>query len=241
MTVLNFSIAAWQAWAPDIDTFDRWLLWAKGEVRAQNDYSAPKVDFLPAMQRRRLSPLARMAFHVGWPLAEGSEQLPLVFYSRHGETGRTAELLQCLANAEPLSPTQFGLSVHNAIIGQWSILRGETAEMTALSGGEDGFEQALIEAALLLQEHPQVLLIVAEEQPAPLYAAAIDDIPHAYALGLLLSRGSQCQLSWQATASSPSASLPNPLNWLRHWLLNTPAWQHHGTQRSWSWQCHRAQ
>ncbi len=240
--MLNFSIDAWQAWAPDIDTHERWLLWAKDELRAQNDHSAPKVDFLPAMQRRRLSPLARMAFHVGWPLAEGCQQLPLVFYSRHGETARTAELLQCLANAEPLSPTQFGLSVHNAIIGQWSILRGETAEMTALSGGEDGFEQALIEAALLLQEHPQVLLIVAEEQPAPLYAAAISDIPHAYALGLLLSAGSQCQLSWQAAiAPTDSARLPNPLHWLRHWLLNTPAWQHNNTQRSWSWQCQRAQ
>ena len=72
-----------------------------------------------------------MAFSVGWPLAEGLEDLPLVFISRHGETPRTLDILSDLASEQPLSPTQFSLSVHNAVIGLWSILRNETSEMTA--------------------------------------------------------------------------------------------------------------
>lgn len=104
------------------------------------------------MQRRRLSYLARMAFAVGWPLAEGIEALPLVYVSRHGETPRTFALLSELAERQPLSPTQFSLSVHNAVIGLWSILRGETSEMTALAAAGDGFEQGVIEAAGLLHE-----------------------------------------------------------------------------------------
>ncbi len=62
------------------------------------------VSFLPALQRRRLSPLARMAFHVGWPLAEMMPAQPLVFCSRHGETPRNLQLLTNLAQREDLSP-----------------------------------------------------------------------------------------------------------------------------------------
>ena len=136
--MINFNIAAWRAWAPGIDSVADWQAWSQQpSIPALTD-AAPDVSFLPAMQRRRLSRLARMTFSVGWPLAEGREALPLVFISRHGETPRTFDILSDLAAEQPLSPTQFSLSVHNAIIGLWSIMRGETSEMTALAAAGDG-------------------------------------------------------------------------------------------------------
>ncbi len=130
---MYFRIDHWKAWAPGLEHPADWLSWSRApSVPAPGD-AQPDVSFLPAMQRRRLSPLARMAFHVAWPLAEGRPPLPLIFASRHGETPRTFAILGDLARGEPLSPTQFSLSVHNAIIGLWSIQRGDTSEMTALA------------------------------------------------------------------------------------------------------------
>lgn len=190
------------------------------------------------MQRRRLSRLARMAFHVGWPLAEGQGSLPLVFVSRHGETPRTFELLSDLAAEQPLSPTQFSLSVHNAIIGLWSILRGETSEMTALAAAGDGLENGILEAQALLTEGAKaVLLIIAEEQPPAAYSSWIDDVPFAYAVGLLLTPGGDWSLQLQHDGQSASeCPWPHALNLVRHLLDGQPHWQHLWKSRAWNWQ-----
>jgi hypothetical protein len=94
--VINFNIAAWRAWAPGLDSVDDWQRLEPAKVLLAQSDAAPDVSFLPAMQRRRLSRLARMAFSVGWPLAEGLQALPLVFVSRHGETPRTLDILSDL-------------------------------------------------------------------------------------------------------------------------------------------------
>ena len=99
--MITFSIAQWRAWAPGLESVDDWQAWSRQPVRLASSDAAPDVSFLPAMQRRRLSRLARMAFSVGWPLAEGLDALPLVFISRHGETPRTFEILSDLAAEQP--------------------------------------------------------------------------------------------------------------------------------------------
>ena len=96
-SVINFNIAQWRAWAPGLDSADDWYAWCRAPVLLPASEASPDVSFLPAMQRRRLSRLARMAFSVGWPLAEGRQDLPLVFISRHGETPRTLDILSDLA------------------------------------------------------------------------------------------------------------------------------------------------
>lgn len=70
----------------------------------QNGGEQPDVGFLPALQRRRLSRLARMAFYVAWPLADAAGPLPLVFASRHGETPRTLAILSDLAHDDRSRP-----------------------------------------------------------------------------------------------------------------------------------------
>lgn len=236
--MITFNIAQWRAWAPGLTNVEDWQQWSQHPTPLQSSDEAPDVSFLPAMQRRRLGRLARMAFAVGWPLAQGHARLPLVFVSRHGETPRTFEILCDVAANEPLSPTQFSLSVHNAVIGLWSILRGETSEMTALAAAGDGLEHGVFEAAALLAEGaPAVLVIVTEEQPPQAYCDWIDDVPFPYAVGLLLTPGTDWQLSLKpGSETPPRTEWPHALNLLR--ILNTAqsACEHPWKNRLWNWQ-----
>lgn len=232
---MQFRIDQWRAWAPGLDSTDDWLAWSKAPERLADGGEQPDVGFLPALQRRRLSRLARMVFQVAWPLAEGHSALPLVFTSRHGETPRNLAILKDLAVKEPLSPTQFSLSVHNAIIGQWSIMRGDTSEMTALAGEGDGLEMAMLEALSLLAEGaPAVLLVIGEEaQPEP-YAPFIDDVPFPYALALLLTPGDDWRLALH-NASGAHSGWPHPLSLIQCLSSNGTSLQHTWKERQWIW------
>ncbi|NMU93971.1 beta-ketoacyl synthase chain length factor, partial [Achromobacter ruhlandii] len=179
--------------------------------------SPPRLEFLPPMQRRRLSPMARAVFECAWPVAQGQPPMPLVYASRHGETTRNFGLLQSLAAGEPLSPTAFGLSVHNALAGQWSIIRRETTESIALSAEDDGLEHAFLEAGLLLADgHDNVLVVLAEERPPAPYSPWIDDVPFSYAAAFRLRAGADWRLETSPGPAAAPRPWPNALNPLRH-------------------------
>lgn len=247
---MHFTIDQWRAWAPGLEDVADWQAWSRQSASPVASDIQPDVSFLPAMQRRRLSPLARMAFSVAWPLADAhGAPLPLVFMSRHGETPRTFALLSDVCAEAPLSPTQFSLSVHNAIIGQWSIMRGDTSEMTALASEGDGLEHAVLEAQMLLADGaPAVLLVIAEDAPPEAYAPWISDVPFPYAVALLLKPGRDWQLQLQensAVTASPAdtatAEWPHALNLVRALSggaqqLGRTTLEHRWRSRQWSWQ-----
>lgn len=235
--MLTFSITQWQAWAPSIHNPSGWQDWAQAPFCPIAHDDAPRLDFLPPMQRRRLSSMARMVFASAWPLAEGRPPMPVVYASRHGETSRGFELLQTLARDEDLSPTSFALSVHNAILGQWSIVRNETCETVALSIEGDGAEHAFLEAgALQEQGHEQVLVILAEETPPQAYRPWTADIPFPYAAAFVVGRGPGMSLALSPDGAPPDqAGLPSPLSLLRHLSLGTSRWHCRTGNRTWTW------
>ena len=220
-----------------MESAEDWTAWAAVPTPLTDD-GQPDVSFLPAMQRRRLSRLARMVFAVATPLTEGQPSMPLVYASRHGETPRTFAILSDLARQEALSPTQFSLSVHNAVIGLWSILQNDGSEMTALAAEGDGLEHAVMEAALLLAEGaPAVLLVIAEDQPPAVYQPWISDVSFPYAVALLLKPGRSWQLRLEATEGETIPSeWPHALELIRALLTGRSRWQHQWKRRRWNWQ-----
>lgn len=236
----SFNIAQWHAWAPGITDADSWRTWAHAPYVPTDLAQQPDVAFIPAMQRRRLTRLARMSFAAAWPLARDGRHIPMVFGSRHGETPLTFDLLRNLSQHEPLSPTQFGLSVHNAVAGQWSIQRGDTAETCAVAADADTLEHTVIEACGLLHEGAaDVIVILAEDTPADPYRSRIDDIPFPHAVALRLTPGREWTLSstpapHDATPAAPRFGHVLPL--LRALLQDTPVWTHDCPPRSWTWQ-----
>jgi len=235
--VIQFDIDQWQAWAPGLANIDDWATWARDPCCLEND-DEPDVSFLPAMQRRRLSRLARMAFAVATPLAQGQPPMPLVYASRHGETPRTFAILSDLAREEALSPTQFSLSVHNAIIGLWSIQQGDGSEMTALAAEGDGLEHAMLEAGLLLAEGaPSVLVVVAEDRPPAAYGPWIDDVSFPYAVALRLTSGQRWRLSLEASNDEQQPTpWPHALELIRMLIDQQPLRQQQWKKRRWTWQ-----
>lgn len=90
-----------------------------------------------------------------------------------------------------LSPTQFALSVHNAIVGQLSLFSQNTADTNALAAGADSLHYAVLEAVARLQtdESLQQILVLYADEPVPdIYQRFCQDPAQPVALALLLSR-----------------------------------------------------
>lgn len=246
--MIEVRIEAWNAWAPGLETPDDWQAWATAPCALPDDGQIqPACAFLPPMQRRRLGRLARMTLQAAWPLCGEDEQLPFVFASSHGENSRTFALLGDIADMQPLSPTQFGLSVHNAIAGQWSILRGQRGESVALAGEADAFEHAIIEGVLqLVAGAPAALVVVAEELPPPAYAQWIEDVPFSYAVAFRLGPAGPSDNAttgdiWRleqtrTTANAATCRWPHALDFLRAVLAGRTSLEHAWKTRGWNWQ-----
>ncbi len=244
--MIALRIAAWRAWAPSLTDEAAWLAWARDPWTPADEGEQPDCAFLPPMQRRRLSRMARMALETAWPLCGDDEQLPVVFASRHGETQRTYALLGDVADGQPLSPTSFGLSVHNAIAGQWSILRGQRGEASAIAGEADTFEHAMLEAATLLDGGaPAVLVMLAEERPPAAYDGWITDVPFSYAVALRIGHAraqdtppaqAEWQLRLERSAGDAPAAWPHTLSFLRALHAPRAPLTHAWKRRRWIWQ-----
>lgn len=143
----------------------KWLAW--GDKPQQPD-SAPDIGFIEPLLRRRLSPLARAALHLANGCAQGRESVRFVYASRHGELGRTVELLRNIARDEALSPTTFSLSVLNSAAGVFAIARGDHAPATAISAGTETFGFGLLDAYSRFRLDPATpVLYVYADMPAP--------------------------------------------------------------------------
>lgn len=96
----------------------------------------------------------------------------------------------------------------------------------------------MLEAAALLDEGaPAVLLVITEEQPPAAYSTWIDDVPFPYAVGLLLTPGTDWRLTLNSTTESLSkAHWPHALNLLQTLFGQQPHCQHAWKNRVWTWQ-----
>jgi hypothetical protein len=233
-----FSIARHAAWAPGATSPERWQAWAR-EPWPLAGAGEPKVVAMPAMLRRRAGLLGRMALEVAYECLDGRTGVPTVFCSRHGEVGRAVELLDDLARGEPLSPTAFGLAVHNASAGLFSIARADRANHVALAGGTATLEHAVIEACGLLADGADMVLLVACDAPLPDALAAFEDCdeqPYAFAWAMVPAGAQPVRLSWRAEAApAVPARTPGALEVLRFQLADAPVLVRHGADRRWTW------
>lgn len=164
----DFRVCRWAAWAPGLETQEGWAAWLAAPTWRwpAHEGVAPLAE-VPAMTRRRIDPVGRAALQVAW-WAQGAEPTgPVVFASRWGEIARSVALLRQLSQGEPLSPTAFSLSVHNASSAVYGIARGDTANYSAVSAGPASAAAGVCEALGLLAEGAAQVLVVSVEAALP--------------------------------------------------------------------------
>ncbi|MGB2739912.1 MAG: beta-ketoacyl synthase chain length factor [Cognaticolwellia sp.] len=158
--------------------------------RGEDEINWPKLDFVPAMQRRRLSPFAKMALLVANKATSSMNiELPIVFSSRHGDLPKTSTLLADLAAKDALSPTAFGLSVHNAIPSLFSILTNNKQAINAISAGQDSFMMGLIDVYSRLKSGlaEEILFIYADQSLPKTYLGFQDEQQLSHAIAMVVS------------------------------------------------------
>lgn len=246
---LRFSIIAHSAWAPGIGTPAQWSAWAGAPARIVPGAGAdPALRAMPAMLRRRAGFLGKMALEVAYDCLAGRTGVPTVFCSRHGEVSRAVDLLGELARGEALSPTAFGLAVHNASAGLFSIARADRANHIALAGGAATIEHGVIEACGLLADGAPIVLLVAYDCPLPAPLAHFEDCdeqPFAWAWLMTEADADVFSLSLAPVAASAvtpapgtADAMPGPLAVLRFQLSGAARHERTTGAQCWTWTRH---
>lgn len=231
---MYFHLARWSAVSTRLTDSEHWLAWAQGRLKPETlPETRPELAFLPAMQRRRLGLSARLMFQAAHEAAAGC-CCPTVFVSHDGEINRSFELWQTLLRDNSVSPTSFGLSVHNALVGQWSMHRQDMNENTALAARCGGWETAVLEAVALLAEGaPQVLVVAADEPLAdPL---AVQRAPFAYAVAALIEAGDSVQLQHLPAQADDEPHYWGALDWVRRRYLQQSDFVQYHDGGAWRW------
>jgi len=129
--------------------------------------AVPALLEMPAMMWRRVDRLGRLACQVAYWCQSSAENVPMVFASRYGDASRSLSLLCDLVQGQPLSPTSFGLSVHNAVAALYSIAQGHMDNTVVVAAGRATVAAALTEAVALLADGAPEVLVVFYEAPLP--------------------------------------------------------------------------
>lgn len=241
---MEFGIRAWAACAAQLETQQAWQAWSRAPWLPKGD-ALPTLAAMAPMLRRRITALGRAALHPAYACQPGVDGIPVIFASRHGDTLRPLQMLGDLADGEPLSPTAFGLSVHNAIGALYSIDRGDPGNLQALAAGRDTVEAAVVEACGLLADGAPEVLLVHYEAPLPEAYAVFADEPEClfgWAWRVSMPQAGQPVFSLEVVGEAlPGAAgvpLPHGLEVLRFMLSGDTELRHAGERAGWRWQRH---
>lgn len=203
---------------------------------ARTETTKPELSFVDPMLRRRLSPLARAAFHVAYACGGHLSGVPLVYASRHGELGRTLELFQSLASGETLSPTTFSLSVLNANAGLYSITRADTSPATAIAAGTESFGFGLLETLSRVNATNAPVLFVYAEAPAPEpLGPCTGDVSDVLAIGILIDPDAAQKITCEMIMEPGAPALRPQAEAFLDLTQSNPSSSWTNGQRLWRW------
>jgi hypothetical protein len=167
----------------------------------QADALPAMPSILPPNERRRVGAAVRLALTVAQQAHEMADLVPgsigSVFATSNGDGAVLHAILQNLAANEPVSPTQFHNSVHNAAAGYWSIATGSRQPTSCLAGHDATAAAALLKvmATVRVSQQPQLLCIYDAPMPPPLE----DKRPTVGAFGVGLVLAPQAKASTLAS------------------------------------------
>lgn len=239
---LAANVRAFAAWAPGLESRAAWEAWAKEPVPLAAE-GVPDARFLPAMLRRRCTPLTRIMLRAAYDACPEAQlaEVRTVFASRHGSINESIELIECVARGLPLSPAKFSHTVHNAQAGLFSIAAGNRRASSSLAAQEDTLGHGWLEALAHLEREPgrPLLLVVGDVPLAPTFAPLVKEPVCSYGVAFLLGRGGEgTPVSFELAArEGPRSDLPWPdaAELLRWWLSGEPSLEIRGARLRFRW------
>ncbi len=177
----------------------------------------PKPGLLPPNERRRTTPLIKLALQAAQEASDDSQAnastLATVFASSGGDLEIVDRILTSLdLEGSPVSPTHFHNSVHNAPAGYWSIASGAHAPSTSLSVFDASFSAGLLESAIQVVSNEQPVLLVAYDLPPPQPIYPFRPLVAPFAVALVLvpeAQASLARLSIESVAADTLTTMSN--------------------------------
>ena len=159
---------------------------AKYQPSLENPAEQPKLEYVDALFRRRLSQITRMTIECVHKLGDDITGLKLGFASFRGEIARQLKINKGLVEDADVMPAQFSLSVFNTPPAATTIALGMKAGYTAIYPSEDNFLSALLAASspVLCGSEKNVIFAYADEKIPEEYAECAGfsgDLPLAFA------------------------------------------------------------
>ena len=152
----------------------------------------PAPAALPAAERRRTSPLVKLALAIGAQAAQAAERdaarRNAVFAASGGDGENCHAICEMLAGEDRfISPTRFHNSVHNAPVGYWSIAARAMTASNVLCAYDGSFAAGLLESAcqVAVDGHETILIACDTAYPHPLSGAR--SIRDAFGAALVLA------------------------------------------------------
>ncbi|MDH5327474.1 MAG: beta-ketoacyl synthase chain length factor [Gammaproteobacteria bacterium] len=188
----------------------------------------PPDKFVPNLlrpnERRRTTNLIKLALQVGEQILDDcpypQNSLCAVFASSEGDTDIIDKICTALTLPDqPVSPTQFHNSVHNAPAGYWAIATECRESSTSLSAGTASFASGLLEATTIAVTEHKPVLMISYDYPAPESLQPFVPVTEPLACALLISHETDgeneaiisLQLNQTATPSSLDNAALEPL------------------------------
>jgi hypothetical protein len=233
----RLKIEQWAFWSPESRAPAEWLEhWSRREARSGT--AELGADAIPAVQRRRMSALSKMAVQVAIEAGRDRPADYLIFCSQHGEIARTSALLDSIVAGDALSPAAFSQSVHNTSAGLFSIITRNRAPATSIASGPSTFAYGWLEAEGFLAENrgARALLVSFDAALPPEYEAFASQIQCTYAAAMVLCAADDGGLALQcADSSERDAPLPFAPSFLAWWLSAAPSLSLSGDGFQWVW------
>ncbi len=153
----------------------------------ENLSESPKLEYVDALFKRRLSQISKMTIEVVHNVLDGNENAKLVFASFRGEISRQLKINKSLVEDSEVLPAQFSISVFNTPPAVATIALGMKNGYTAVYPSERKFSAALMSAVapVLCRKEAKIIFAFADEKIPDEYAknaeSAKNEKPLAFA------------------------------------------------------------
>ncbi len=178
----------------------------------------PPPAALPAAERRRTSPLVKLALAVGAEAARAADRdaakLSAVFAASGGDGDNCHAICAMLAGEDRfISPTRFHNSVHNAPVGYWSIAARAMTASNVLCAYDGSFAAGLLESVCQVAVDTNESILIASDTAYPHPLNGARPIRDAFGAALVLapseSTRSLASIDVQLT-DEPATKLASP-------------------------------